>query len=150
VGWVDLPNALDPRFLRRSGIDLSGLLWARPPHARAALRSAELLVRAGFGAVIIDLEGADPRELGRLGNAAWSRLLRAVRGTRSTAVVLGPERVSGSFSTLGFYTERCKSIFDRGLFEGLEGRAQVVRNRTGPTEVGARHRVFHRPRSLAG
>ena len=145
VGWVDLPDALDPRFLRRSGVDLRALLWIRPPHPRAALRAAELLIRTGFALVVLDLDAADPRELSRLGSAAWTRLLRALRGARASAVVLGPERVSGSFSTLGLYTERRRAIFDHGLFEGLEGRAAVVRNRTGPTGTACAFRVRHRP-----
>ncbi len=145
VGWVDLPDALDPRFLRRSGVDLQGLLWTRPPHARAALRAAELLVKTGFALVVVDLDVAPTDELQRLGSATWTRLLRALRGARSTAVVLGPERVAGSFSTLGIYTERRKPIFDRGLFEGLQSRAAVVRNRSGPTDISCSFRVFHRP-----
>ena len=145
VGWVDLPDALDPRFLRRSGVELERLLWTRPPHARAALRAAELLTKTGFAVVVVDLESAPPRELGRLGNAAWSRLLRALRGARATAVVLGSERIAGSFSTLGLYTERRKPIFDRGLFEGLEADATVVRNRAGPTDIRSPFRVFHQP-----
>ena len=146
-GWVDLPDALDPRFLRRSGANLEGLLWTRPPHARAALRAAELMIKTGFAVVVVDLEGARERELARLGAAAWTRLLRAVQGTRGTAVVLGPERVSGSFPTLGIHTERCQPVFDRGLFEGLEGCARVVRNRTGPTDTSFPFRVFHRPQT---
>ncbi len=145
VGWVDLPDALDPRFLRRSGVDLQGLLWTRPPHARAALRAAELLVKTGFALVVLDLDGASPRELQGLGSATWTRLLRALRGARATVVVLGCERVSGSFSTLGLSTDRRRSIFDRGLFEGLEASVSVVRNRTGPTDVSCSFRVRHRP-----
>jgi hypothetical protein len=145
AGWVDLPNALDPRFLRRTGADLRALLWARPPHTRAALRAAELLLKAGFVLVVVDLDGAAPRELARLGTAAWARLLRAVRATRSTAVVLGPERVAGSHATLGVRTEKRRALFDRGLFEGLEGSGTIVRNRHGPTETEHALRVLHRP-----
>ncbi len=145
VGWVDLPDALDPRFLRRSGIDLSLLLWSRPPNARAALRAAELLTKAGFAVVVLDLEGASANELQRLGSAAWSRFLRALRGARGTGVVLGPARVSGAHSTLGLYTERCDPVFDRDLFEGLVGVATVVRNRTGATDTSHAFRVHHRP-----
>lgn len=145
VGWVDLPDALDPRFLRRSGVDLGGLLWIRPPQLRAALRAAEFLLKTGFALVVLDLEGAPVRALEHLGSAAWTRLLRAVRGARTTAVLLGSERVAGSFATLGVYTEKCRPLFDRGLFEGLEASAVVVRNRTGPTDTAYPFRVFHRP-----
>ncbi len=148
-GWVDLPDALDPRFLRRSGANLEGLLWTRPPHARAALRAAELLVKTGFALVVVDVEGARASELARLGSAAWSRLLRAVRSARSTAVVLGPEHVSGSFSTLGLRTEGARARFDNGLFEGLEASAVVVRNRTGPSGYAWSLSVSHRPQAAS-
>lgn len=147
AGWVDLANALDPRFLDRAGVDLEKLLWVRPPNAREALRSAELLLRSGFALVVLDLDGADPRALERLGTASWSRLLRAVRLTRSSAVLLGETRAAGSFATLGLYTERRRSLFDHGLFEGLDASAAVVRNRTGPLDDAISFRVFHRPGS---
>lgn len=145
AGWVDLPDALDPRFLRRSGAVLERLLWARPPHARAALRAAELITKSGFAVIVLDLLGSSPHELERLGTAAWSRLLRAVRGARATLAVLGPQRVAGAFSTLGIHTERCSPWFERGLFEGLVGNARLVRNRSGPAQGECAFRVLHRP-----
>ena len=145
AGWVDLPNALDPRFLRRSNADLNALLWARPEHARAALRAAELMLKTGFAMVILDLEGAPPRELEKLGTAAWNRLLRAVLATRNSVIVLGPQRVSNATATLGLHFEQRRPVFTRGLFEGLEAEARIVRNRRGPTEQTLPLRVHHRP-----
>lgn len=146
AGWVDLPDALDPRFLRRSGASLRSLLWVRPPHARAALRAAELLLKTGFGLVVLDLLGAEPGALERLGAAAWSRLQRGARGARATAVLLGSGRAAGPFASLAIYTDRCQALFDRGLFEGLDARGSAVRNRAGPA-AGTAHpfRVLHRP-----
>ena len=144
VGWVDLPDALDPRSLRRAGANLDGLLWVRPPRVPAALHAAELMLRTGFGVVVIDLEGAE-RELERGGVAIWSRLLRAVRRARATAVLLGSRRASGSFSTLGLLTERRHALFDRGLFEGLECATVIQRNRRGPVGTEFPLRVSHRP-----
>jgi len=145
VAWVDPPNALDPRFLRRSGADLDTLLWVRPPGLPSALRAAELLLKTGFAVVALDLEGISPHAIQKLGAAVWSRLLRAVKGSRASVVLLHPERVSGSAATLGLYTEREQALFDRGLFEGLEAQASVVRNRKGPTDLEVSFRVFHRP-----
>ena len=145
AGWVDLPNALDPRFLRRSNADLNALLWARPAHPRAALRATELMLKTGFAVVVLDLEDGDSRALEKLGAAAWNRLVRAVRGVRGTVVVLGPQRVSSATATLGLHLEARQAIFDRGLFEGLEATARVVRNRRGPTEQTLPFRVHHRP-----
>ena len=145
VGWVDLPNALDPRSLRRAGVQLEGLLWVRPTRAQAALRAAELLLRTGFAVVVLDLEGAARRTLEGLGTAVWSRMLRAVRQARSTTVLLGTHRVSGSFATLGLYTERRRTLFDRGLFEGFESSTTIGRNRTGPTGTEYSFRLSQRP-----
>ena len=142
VGWVDLPNALDPRALRRAGVGLEGLLWVRPTRTRAALRAAELLLRTGFALVVMDLEGAARRALEQ--TAVWSRLGRAVREARSTTVLLGTNRICGSFATLGIYTKKSCSLFDRGLFEGLEVSAIIERNRTGPTGTGYDIHLSHR------
>ncbi|MBW2281338.1 MAG: hypothetical protein JRG76_04370 [Deltaproteobacteria bacterium] len=145
VGWVDPGDALDPRFLRRSGLDLERLLWVRPRRIEATLRSAELLLKTGFALVVLDLDGMPPAALRQCGPPVWSRLLRAVRGARATAVLIGRERVMGSFATLGLCAERSSALFDRGLFEGLEAFASVVRNRTGPTDSELPFRVLHRP-----
>jgi hypothetical protein len=120
-------------------VDLEALLWVRPPQAQAALRAAELLLQTGFAVVVVDLEGAG-RGLERGGPAIWSRLLRAVRETRATALLLGTNRASGSFATLSLYTERRQTFFDYGLFEGLDCSATILRDRTGP--VGAEY-PFH-------
>jgi len=145
VGWVDLPNALDPRSLRRAGVQLEGLLWVRPARAQAALRAAELLLRTGFALVVLDLEGAARPTLIGLGTAVWSRMLRAVRQARATTVLLGTHQVSGSFATLGLYTKRRRALFDRGLFEGLESSTTIGRNRTGPTGTEYSFRLSQRP-----
>jgi hypothetical protein len=146
VGWVDPGDALDPRFLRRTGLDLRRLLWVRPQRLEAALRCAELLLKTGFALVVIDLDGiSDWRLVSSLPASVWARLLRAVRGARAGVVVISRERVTGSFATLGLATERAHALFDRGLFEGLEGFARVVRNRAGPVDDELPLRVLHRP-----
>ena len=142
VGWVDLPNALDPRFLRRSGVDLEGLLWVRPPATQPALRAAELLLKTGFALVVLDLEKAS---LTKLSSAVWLRLLRAAREARTTLVLLSTDRITGSFATLGLHTERHQAVFERGLFEGLQTRTTVLRNRSGPTGSEYLFHLSHRP-----
>ncbi len=145
VGWVDPGDSLDPRYLRRSGLDLQRLLWVRPRRIEATLRSAELLLKTGFALVVIDLDEVPRAVLDGLGAPVWSRLLRAVRGARATAALITRERVAGSFATLGLDSERSHALFDRGLFEGLEAFAQVVRNRTGPTDAELPFRILQRP-----
>ncbi len=145
VGWVDLPNALDPRFLLRAKVRLEDVLWVRPPDLQAALRSAELLIKTGFALVVLDLESARPREVGQLGASVWTRLLRALRESRATALLLGAKPAAGSFATLGISATRARALFDAGLFEGLESRLDVLRNRAGPSEGELRFSVYHRP-----
>ena len=137
VGWVDLPDALDPRSLRRGGAELRSVLWARPRGVSEALRCTELLVRTGFALVILDLENASPKRLAQLGPVIWTRLLRVTRGARATVLLLTPERVAGAVPTLGLFAERRAALFEEGLFEGIESFVTVVRNRAGPP--GAEH-----------
>ncbi len=137
VGWVDLPDALDPRSLRRGGAELRSVLWARPRGVSEALRCTELLVRTGFALVVLDLENASPKRLAQLGPVIWTRLLRVTRGARATVLLLTPERVAGAVPTLGLFAERRAALFEEGLFEGIESFVTVVRNRAGPP--GAEH-----------
>ena len=145
ASWVDLPDALDPRFLRRAGVHLERMLWVRPPTLTAALRAAEILTHTGFALVVLDLEGASQRELGRLGPAVWTRLAQRLRNARATLALLASRRIAGSFATLGIETERTLTRFERGLFEGLESHACVVRNRTGATGTEHPFAVYQRP-----
>lgn len=147
VGWIDLPHALDPGALLRAGADLRSVLWVRPPEARSALRSAELLIKTGFALVALDLEGAASREIGRMGPPIWSRLLRAVREARTTALVLGSTRVTGSFATLGLETRRTRARFEHGLFEGLDCSAHIERSREGAPPGELPFQTWHRAAS---
>ncbi len=144
VGWVDLPNALDPRFLLRARVKLEDVLWVRPPDLQAALRAAELLVKTGFALVVLDLEGARARELAQLGASVWTRLLRALRESRATALLLGAQRAAGSFATLGVSTTREQALFDAGLFEGLASRLAVLRSREAASRNELRFAVYQR------
>jgi hypothetical protein len=145
VGWVDLPNALDPRFLLRARVRLEDVLWVRPPDLSAALRAAELLVKTGFALVVLDLEGSSARELAQLGASVWTRLLRALRESRATALLLGAQRAAGSFATLGVSTTREHALFDAGLFEGLASRLTVLRSREAASPGDLRFAVHRRP-----
>lgn len=146
AGWVDLPGALDPRSLRRSGTILASLLWVRPPGLPEALRCAELMLRTGLSLVVLDLQEIPPSRLARLALPVWTRLFRTARASRSTALLLSTERLSGAFPTLGLWLERDRALFEAGLFEGIEVRATVVRNRVGPPGAEHAFRALQRPR----
>ena len=123
---------------------LEDVLWVRPPELQAALRSAELLIKAGFALVVLDLEGAPARELARLGAAVFSRLARALREARATALLLGSRGAAGAFATLGLRCERRSALFDAKLFEGLSSRLEVLRRRSGPPGADLHFSVYHR------
>jgi RecA DNA recombination protein len=144
VGWVDLPNSLDPRYLQRAAVRLEDVLWVRPPHLQAALRAAELLLKAGFALVVLDLECAPLRELERLGASVWTRLARALREGRATALLLGSRGAAGAFATLGAASSRERALFDAGLFEGLASKVEVLRRRAGPPGQVLHFSVYHR------
>ena len=145
VGWIELPNSLDPRFLTQAGVDLQGVLWVRPPPPGAALRSAELLLKTGFAVVTLDLEGASQRALGKVGSSVWSRLLRAVRESRATALVMGSERVAGSFATQGLYTERRRAQLRGGTSRdsktGSPSNATALVRQTEPATFAGSQKV---------
>jgi hypothetical protein len=144
VGWVDLPGALDPRSLARCGVELGSVLWVRPPRLQVALRSAELLLRAGMALVVLDLEAAAGRELERLGPAVWLRLVRALRGARSTLLLLAPRPLAGSGASLGLETRRSRARFESGLLEGLDAILRVTRSRETHSPDSLHFQLHHR------
>jgi hypothetical protein len=129
-------------------MDLDALLWVRPANAQGALRAAELVLRAGFALVVLDLEGASARAIGALGPAAWTRIARTLRAARARVLVLagsGMDRAAGTFATLALALARRAARFERGLFEGIDASARVVRQRTGPLGRELPFQVFQRP-----
>jgi len=116
---------------------LQRLLWVHAARLEVALRAAELLQKAGFVLVILDLAGVEARALQRLGQGPWLRMRRLARARASTVLVLSREShpwgqcFSGSAAALGLVFEKRRARFEDGLFEGIETRARVVRQRAG-------------------
>src|SRR5262245_32305972 len=148
VGWVDLPDALDPRSLQRCGAELCSVLWVRPPRALIAVRAAELLLKAGLGLVVLDLERAAedsrPRSDERLGPAIWVRLARAARAGRDRPLLLAAGRRAGAHAALGLEVERTAARFESGLLEGLDARLRVTRSREPSDFRSPAFRLHHR------
>jgi hypothetical protein len=141
---VDGCDAFDPPSAESVGVALERLLWVRPPRVEgrpdalhAALRSTERLLEAGgFAVVLLDLAGT--RGEGAVPGSCWPRLVRAAASSRTSLVVLGARRLAGTFAALSVELDPAHARFTAGpaLFEGLEGRLALVRNRLGPA-----HRV---------
>lgn len=144
AGWVDLPDALDPRSLLRCGSELGSVLWVRPPRLQVALRAAELLLKAGLALVVLDLESAPARELDRLGPPVWTRLARAARGARATLLLLAPHPLAGTSAALALETRRRHARFESGLLEGLDASLRVTRSREARAEDPLEFELHHR------
>ena len=144
AGWVDLPDALDPRSLFRCGTELGSVLWVRPPRLQVALRAAELLLKAGLALVVLDLEGAPARELDRLGPPVWTRLARAARASRATLLLLAPQPLAGTSAALALETRRSGARFESGLLEGLDASLRVTRSREAHSADPLGFQLHHR------
>jgi hypothetical protein len=142
AGVIDGPDAFDPISAQAAGVELSRVLWVRPGDVGEALRSAEhILATGGFALTLIDLTLADPP---RVAAAAWSRLRRSAAGSEAALVVLGRQRLAGSSADLAMEMGAARPHFAAApdWLEGLEGRVELVRNRSGPGERAAAVR-FH-------
>jgi hypothetical protein len=134
VALVDGADAFDPPSAAAAGVDLSRVLWVRTSEVPGALRSTEhLLAARGFALVLLDL--ASSRQTpARIPSSAWSRLRRTAAGTNTALVVLGNRRLAGTFADLAIEMSGAEPRFQGAptLLEGLDGKVQLVRNRTGP------------------
>jgi hypothetical protein len=129
---IDLPDAFDAPYAEAAGVDLGRILWIRPRTPREALQAAEHVIAAeGFGVVLLDLDGRCA--LHPVATSMWLRLTRAALRTRTAVVVLGRERVAGTFATLRLETERRRSAFDGSnscpLFSGIASTVRLRKNK---------------------
>jgi hypothetical protein len=138
---VDPSDAFCPPHAAAAGVDLARTLWVRPATVRDGLRCAELLLEAGgFETVAVDLgnavAAAGTARAGRLGAGTWPRLARTAARSGAAFVLLGRERMAGTFAAFGLVLRpRHQHWSQRGggpvLFDGLETEAVLVRNRLG-------------------
>jgi hypothetical protein len=122
---VDANDALDPASAAAAGVELKRLLWVRcagnPEHA---LKATDLLVHGGgFGVVVMDLAGVEPRIVRRIPIASWFRLRRALENTPTVLVVLEQEP----------YVKNCASLMlemkrDGVGWSGAPGCSQLLRH----------------------
>ena len=100
VALIDTFDSFDPVSARAAGIDLSRVLWIRGQHVmhrhaprvvERAIKAAGLVCRAGrFGMVVIDVAEASPTVLQRLPFPTWMRLARAIEGSATVGLAVGP------------------------------------------------------------
>jgi hypothetical protein len=128
VAVVDAGDALDPPSAAAAGVDLSRLLWVRPPDVSAALRgTSHLLAARGFAALVLDLAGFERQAA--LGPRVWPRLRRETTATDTALVVVSDRRVMEGFSDLALSLGRAVPHFEGAFFRSLESEISLVRQR---------------------
>ena len=130
VALVDASDAFAPDAATAAGVDLGRVLWARAPRPVEALRGAECLLQtAGFALVLLDLAHSTAER----SSPAWLRLARVAAASDAALVVLASGPLAGSCAALRLEMQPAGTRFagTPALFEGLETRAVVVRNRLG-------------------
>jgi hypothetical protein len=132
VGWVDPTDALDPETVVSTGIAPTRVLWVRPRSEHDAPKAAEYLLGAGgFGLVVLDLAEAAPHL-----RIPWARLARAAEQSRTTFLVLTPERRAGPYAALGLELGIRRAHWSRGvgrptMLDGVATALTVARRRHG-------------------
>jgi recombination protein RecA len=136
AAWIDRPDAFDAASAASAGVALERVLWVRPAGLVEALRSAEHVLHAGgFPLVLLDLApfGRAPR----VPAAAWPRLRKAAAAAGAALVLLGRERLAGSYADLALELEPGAPRFESGpdWLAGLDARVRLARSRAGPAHA---------------
>ncbi len=150
---IDLPDALHPEAAQSAGVELTRLLWVRPPSLHDGLRCAELLLEAGgFGLIALDLGESTPRQFRA---PVWPRLARAAQRSQTALAVVADRRVIDSSAAMSLTLTASHRQWSRGawpLFEGIRFQLTVTRNKLGSpgrhiTVRAVRSADFHLPLS---
>ena len=99
AAWADPADSLDPAVASAAGVDLTRLLWlrgeARSQAIPASVAAVGTLVGSGlFDAIVLDLAGIPPRDVGRLPGATWIRFQRMIEETPAALVLLAGVHVA--------------------------------------------------------
>ena len=138
---VDAADAFDPASAAAAGIDLSRVLWARPPRPREALRCAERLLEArGFGVVVLDSDvWIEARATGERSSSIWMRMSRSATASGTALVLVAPSTRAGPFAALSLEARAMRVHFATrpDWLEGLDARVVPLRNRLDGSEGSA-------------
>jgi hypothetical protein len=129
---IDLPDCLHPATAHAAGIELTRLLWVRPPSLPVALRCTELLLEAGgFGFIAVDLGAPVASHHRQLRAPMWPRLAQAARRSDAALAIVADQRLAGSFAALSL-TLTARSHWSGGawpLFDGMQLHLTVARTK---------------------
>lgn len=93
--YVDLAKAFDPGYAAQRGVQLDGLLIARPDDVASALDILQIVAGEGKAGLVV-LDPAPPEE--KLFNQALRRLVPALRKSGCTALVLNSQAAAASLA----------------------------------------------------
>ena len=157
VALVDTFDNFDPVSSQAAGVDLTRVLWIRGRQSASpmavhgvdqAVKAAGLVLQSErFGVVAIDLAEAPIMAIRRLPFSTWLRLARAIEGSETVGIVLGPTAMGRSAlgRSIVFGTPRSTKWSGRGprsrLFQGMDvdARVESARHPLRFVRVPARH-----------
>jgi hypothetical protein len=130
---VDLGEQLDPQAAAAVGVQLERLLWLRPQWLSDAVTAGELVVTAGFPAVVLDL-GLPPVRGRRVPAAGWLRLVRSATEHRTVLLVSAPYRLSGAAADIVISAGPARGVWAGGgssprLLEEIATRLTLAKHR---------------------
>ena len=106
VALIDAFDNFDPVSSQEAGVDLSRVLWVRGRQSAPRMAShcidqavkavGLVLQTARFGVVAVDFAEAPVRALQRLPFTTWLRLARAIEGSETIGIVVGPTAMGRS------------------------------------------------------
>jgi len=106
VALIDTFDSFDPVSGEAAGVDLGRVLWIRgqqvmhrhaPQVLERAIKATALVCQAGqFGMVAVDMADASPSAIQRFPLTTWLRLARALEGSETVGVLVGPTTMGRS------------------------------------------------------
>ncbi len=154
---IDVLNTFDPLSAAQAGIDLRRILWVRgkgggshghiahghiegKPRIDHAFKSVDMILHGGgFGVVVLDLSGVQPRDLNRIPLSYWYRFRLAVQNTPTRLLVVADVPIVKSCARLQLEAKR-ESILWNGsqsgalskVFGGLDCAVEPRKTRVVP------------------
>ena len=110
---VDSANSFDPCSAALAKVELENLLWVKcGGNIEHAFMAADYLVQAkGFGAVWLNLNGIQRRQLKQIPRTFWYRYRNRIKETPTLLLITAEEPVAGSASQNAFVFSRERTVW---------------------------------------
>lgn len=130
---IDPLDQLDPPSAAAAGVCLNRLLWVRgegEPRLERGLKALNLVLQAGgFDLVVLEMGEAPHEAIKRLPFTTWFRLQRALAGSRTACLVVGPGAIARSAGGLSVQLQGRPRAAHGGRLLGLGIGARVLKAR---------------------